>query len=105
MAGLFLSSVRAQSADWQSVVWREPQLRYHLADMTLGGSVKLCRDYVTTERDPDSREAIRLWDEGVTIINLEQFERRKEEGKTLFTRKGSNERISGMAVKLSTNLE
>ena len=63
--GFLLSGqASAQSADWQKVVWREPQVRYLLADMTLGGSVKLYRDYATTERDPDSREAIRLWDAG-----------------------------------------
>ena len=28
---------RGQSADWQNVVWREPQVRYLLADMTLNG--------------------------------------------------------------------
>ena len=31
----------AQSVDWQEVVWREPQVRYLLADMTLGGHTKL----------------------------------------------------------------
>jgi len=40
----------AQSADWQEVVWGEPQVRYLLADMTLGGNTKLYRDYATTER-------------------------------------------------------
>ena len=109
---------RAQSADWQSVVWRGPQVRYLLADMTLGGNTRLYRDYAVTERDPDSREAYRTgeaahemgcqeavvrFDAGVKIINLDQFERKKVDGKTLITHKGSNERISGMLVKLSTD--
>ena len=34
-------SATAQSADWQSVIRREPQVRDLLADMTLGGSSKL----------------------------------------------------------------
>ena len=37
------------------------------------------------------------------ITNLDQFERKKVDGKTLITRKGSKERISGMTVKLSTD--
>lgn len=69
-------SVYAQSADWQEVVFREPQVRYLLADMTGGGNVEMYRKYATEERDPDSREAIRLWDEGVRVVNMEDFERR-----------------------------
>ena len=67
---------QAQSADWQEVVWREPQVRYLLADMTLGGNTKLYRDYALTERDPDSREAIRLWDAGARVVNPNEFERK-----------------------------
>ena len=66
----------AQSADWQNVIWREPQVRYLLADMTLGGNTQLYRDYATTERDPDSREAIRLWDAGARVVNTNEFERK-----------------------------
>ncbi len=66
----------AQSADWQQVVWREPQVRYLLADVTLGGNVQLYRDYAAKERDPDSREAIRLWDAGVRAVNTNEFERK-----------------------------
>lgn len=60
---------RAQSADWQNVIWREPQVRYLLADLSLnGGKTDLYRKYATEERDPDSREAIRLWDAGVRVL-------------------------------------
>ena len=31
----------AQSADWTEVVWRDPQVRYLLADMTAGGRTEL----------------------------------------------------------------
>lgn len=68
---------RAQSADWQSVVWREPQVRYLLADLTLnGGKTDLYRNYAKEERDPDSIEAIRLWDAGARVVNTNDFERR-----------------------------
>jgi hypothetical protein len=33
--------LHGQSADWQQVVWREPQVRYLLADLTLGGNPAL----------------------------------------------------------------
>jgi hypothetical protein len=53
------TAVVAQSAGWQNSVWREPQVRYLLADLTLGGNPGLYRKYATEEKDPDSREAIR----------------------------------------------
>ena len=74
-AALGAAKITAQSADWQEVVWREPQVRYLLADMTLGGNTKLYRDYATAERDPDLREAIRLWDAGLRVVNTNEFER------------------------------
>lgn len=67
--------VRAQSSDWTEVVFREPQVRYLLADMTGGGSVEMYRKYATEERDPDSREAIRRWDAGVRVLNMADFQR------------------------------
>lgn len=68
---------RAQSADWQDTIWREPQVRYLLADLCLnGGNTKLYRKYADEERDPDSREAIRLWDAGVRVVNTNEFERK-----------------------------
>ena len=104
-AGLFMRigtrNMGAQSAGWQSVVWREPQVRYLLADMSLGGDVAMYRTYA--KEDPDSREAIRLWDAGVRVVNLDEFERKKANGATRITRKGNNQRISGSEVKLSTD--
>lgn len=70
------SSAWAQSVDWQSVIWRDPQVRYLLADMTGSGKPDLYRKYAKEERDPDSREAIRLWDAGVRVLNMADFERR-----------------------------
>jgi len=123
----------AQSADWQEVVWREPQVRYLLADMTLGGKTRLYRDsdlpypetnvryfladmhlggsrgfyHRTAEaaHEMGCQEAVARFDAGVQITNLGQFERKQVGGKVLITSKGSNERISGMLVKLSTDLE
>ena len=68
----------AQALDWQKGIWHEPQVRYLLADMSLGGDVELYRKYATAEEsDPDSREAIRLWDSGARVVNLRDFERKQ----------------------------
>ncbi len=106
--------LRGQAADWQKVVWREPQVRYLMADMTLGGSVELYRNYAMNERDPDSAEAIRLWDAGVRAVNKDDFERKwvpnqfGKDGKVMrIVLRGSNRMISGAEVLLTsdTNIE
>lgn len=101
----------AQSADWTRVIWREPQVRYLLSDMTLnGGKTDLYRKYATEEQDPDSREAIRLWDAGVRVVNTNDLERRwltnqfAKDGKMLrIVLRGSNRTISGNEVVLSND--
>ena len=72
---LLANHAKAQSADWTEVVFREPQVRYLLADMTGGGNVDMYRKYATEELDPDSREAIRRWDAGVRVVNMADFQR------------------------------
>ena len=77
VSALGWNSARAQSADWQTVVWREPQVRYLLADLCLnGGKTDIYRKYALEEKDPDSREAIRLWDTGARVVNTNDFERK-----------------------------
>lgn len=101
----------AQSADWQAVIWREPQVRYLLADLSLGGEVRLYREYATAERDPDSREAIRLWDAGARVVNSNEFERRRvtnafgKDGRVMrVVFRGSNRTITGEEVLLTSDL-
>ena len=72
----FVHPAWAQSVDWTEVIWREPQVRYLLADMTGSGKTDLYRKYAAEEHDPDSREAIRLWDAGVRVVNMADFERK-----------------------------
>ncbi len=103
-------NLAGQSADWQSVVWREPQVRYVLTDMTLGGNVAMYRDYATREKDPDSREAIRLWDAGARVVNTNEFERRwvtnkfGKEGRVMrIVFRGTTRTISGNEVLLTTD--
>lgn len=104
-------AAHAQSADWQGVVWREPQVRYLLADMTLnGGNTSLYRKYATEERDPDSREAIRLWDAGARVVNTNDFERRwltnkhGKDGRVMrVVHRGTERTITGSEVLLSSD--
>ena len=101
----------AQSADWQQVIWREPQVRYLLADMTLGGNVAMYRDYATREKDPDSVEAIRLWDAGSRVVNTNEFERRwvtnrfGKDGRVMrIVFRGTTRTITGKEVLLSSDV-
>lgn len=103
---------RAQSADWTEVIWREPQVRYLLADLCLnGGKADLYRKYATEEKDPDSREAIRLWDAGIRVVNTNDFERKwvrsqyAKDGRMMrIVQRGSERTISGTEVLLTSDL-
>lgn len=105
-----IGNALAQSADWQSVIWREPQVRYLLADMTLGGNVAMYRDYAMREKDPDSREAVRLWDARARVVNTNAFERRwvtnrfGKDGRVMrVVFRGTTRTISGNEVLLSSD--
>ncbi|MFO0808818.1 MAG: hypothetical protein U0746_09365 [Gemmataceae bacterium] len=100
----------AQSADWQSVVWREPQVRYLIADIALGGNAGLYRKYATEEKDPDSREAVRLWDAGARPVNAVEFERKwvanphGKDGRVMrVVARGTNRTILGSEVVLTSD--
>ena len=109
--GVFSARSSAQSVDWQSVIWREPQVRYLLVDMTLnGGKTDLYRKYALEENDPDSREAIRLWDTGARVVNTNDFERKwlaspyAKDGRMLrIVQRGSDRTITGNEVLLSSD--
>ena len=113
VAGLLLLALHrasAQSADWTELVFREPQVRYLLADMSGGGKVEMYRKYATEERDPDSREAIRRWDAGVRVVNMADFQRGwitnslAKDGRAFrVTLKGTDRTIFGDEVILSND--
>jgi hypothetical protein len=102
----------AQSADWQNMVWREPQVRYLLADLCLnGGKAGLYRKYAIEEKDPDSREAIRLWDAGARVVNANEFERKwvtnqfGKDGRVMrIVHRGSDRTIVGNEVLLTSDM-
>ena len=81
----------------------ETNVQYFLADMMLGGSRDFYHRTAEAAHEMGCQEAVVRFDASVKITNLDQFERKKVDGKTLITRRGSKERISGMTVKLSTD--
>ena len=109
--GLSCARTHGQSADWQEVVFREPQVRYLLTDISLnGGKTDLYRKYATEERDPDSREAIRRWDAGARVVNTNDFERKwitnqyGKDGRVVrIVHRGTEDTISGNEVILTTD--
>lgn len=112
-AAAFALSAWGQAADWREAIWREPQVRYLIADMTLnGGKTDLYRKYAAEECDPDSREAIRLWDAGARVVNTNDFERKwvankhGKEGRVLrIVHRGADRTITGREVLLTTDHE
>ena len=82
----------------------EVNVRYFMADMALGGSRDFYWRTAEIAHEMGCLEAVLRHDAGMKVTNLDQFERKKVDGKVLITHKGSNERISGMLVKLSTDL-
>ena len=106
----FVRPAWAQSADWTEVIWREPQVRYLLADMTGSGRTDLYRNYAEKEHDPDSREAVRLWDAGVRVVNMADFERKwvtnkfGRDGRVFrVVHRGTDRTIGGSEVLLSSD--
>ena len=86
-----------------ALAYPEVNVRYFLADKYLGGSRDFYHRTAEAAHEMGCQEALARYDAGVKITNLDQFERKRVDGKVLITRKGSNERISGILVKLSTD--
>jgi hypothetical protein len=101
----------SQSADWQNVIYREPQVRYLLADMCMGGNANQYVQYATVERDPDSREAVRLFTSGARVLNTNDFERKwipnvhGKDGRVMrIVFRGTQRTITGNEVLLTSDL-
>lgn len=86
------------------VPYPEVNVRYFMSDIALGGSIEFYRKAAEAAHEMGCLEAVRRTEDGYRITNLDQFERKKVDGKTLITRKGSNQRISGNEVKLNSDL-
>ena len=85
--------------------WPEVNVRYFMADVALGGSLEFYRTAAHRAHEMGCLEAVRRIEEGYRITNLDRFESKKVNGKTVITLKGSDERISGTLVQLSSDPE
>ena len=98
---LFRSSVCAE-------VYHEPQVRYILADIQLGGSVDYYGKWAKEENDPDSKRAVKEWHAGTRVHNIAAFERKTVEfklGKGMrIVYKGTNRTIDSKDIVLTKDL-
>ena len=79
------------------------KVRYFLADVALGGSLEFHRRIAQSDHEMDCLEAVQRIEQGYKITNIDQFERKRIDGKVVINRMGSNERISGQEVSLSSD--
>lgn len=78
----------------------ENRVRFILADSQLGGVIGYYRGH---PEDSHSVEAVRRWDQGVRVVNIDQFER-KIVGSWTVTYKGTNKTINALIdIKLTTD--
>jgi hypothetical protein len=78
-------------------------VRYFMADVALGGSLEFYRRIAHSDHEMSCLEAVNRIEQGYTITNLDEFERKRVDGKIVITHKGSDERIRGSEVKLRSD--
>jgi len=87
-------------------VYKEPHVRYLIADMTLGGSPDYYKQHV---RDAVPAVALKEWEAGARLVNTNQFERRRiptpygESMRVVF--KGTEQTATGADLLLTTDLQ
>jgi len=96
-----------------SGVYHEPQVRYLIADIQLGGSSHYYRRWAVEEKDPDSIRALVEWEAGTRLLRPELYERidvefahgkgKRIEGKTVIAYKDTDLRIDGADVRLQSD--
>ncbi len=85
------------------VSYHEAHVRYLLADIALGGSPDYYRQWVA-EGDPDTTVAMRRYEAGVTVTNLNRFERKRPAGKnTRVVYKQTDRMANGFDIRLSSD--
>ncbi len=86
-------------------VYKEPHIRYLIADMTLGGSPDYYRQHV---RDAVPAVALKEWEAGVRLVSTNQFERRRiptpygDSMRVVF--KGTDRTVTGADILLTSDL-
>lgn len=79
--------------------------RYMFADMCLGGSKAYYEKSYSESRDPNIFAALQMMNDSVKPINIGEFERKADLGKSvLIVFKGTDNRINGLDVELSTDI-
>lgn len=80
----------------------ESHVRYILADIQLG---KVANKYRANITDQETVEALRRWDAGIRVINIEKFERRVVTEQWQIVYVGTENSINGMDVKLTSDIQ
>jgi hypothetical protein len=84
-----------------NINYDEARVRYILADSQLGGVIDYYRQF---PNDSSATEAVRRWDAGIRVVNIDQFERKIVDGKGWqVVYAGTDILIDGMDVKLTTD--
>jgi hypothetical protein len=78
-------------------------VRSVMADIAGGGSSEFYRRVAEEAHELGCLEAARRSEESCRLINLDPFERKQVDGKTLVPRPDSNGRLGGMETKLSSD--
>jgi hypothetical protein len=100
VAGLFF--VLGAAGPYPQCAYDEARVRYILADISLGGSIGYYRGFPD---NPNAHEALRRWQRGVRVVNLDQFERPFEDGGFGIVYVGTCDLIDGLDVDLNTDYE
>ncbi len=80
----------------------EADVRYKIADMQLGGVYGFYKGQ--ENNDPNTKEAVKRWENRVRVSNINKFERKIVEGKGwLIVHEGTNNRVHGGDIKLTTD--
>jgi hypothetical protein len=88
-------------------VYKEPHVRYLIADMTLGGSPDYYRQHA---RDPVPATALKEWEAvayleaGYKVTNLDQFELRPVKNSPIVVYKGTETRVDPFDIRLTSDL-
>jgi hypothetical protein len=105
LGALLTLAIASQSSRAQC--YHEPQVRYILADISLGGSLDYYRPFAK-EGDPDSARAIKEWQTGARLRDSERFERKTVEGRLgkgiRIVYRGTNRTVPGAEIRLTTDL-
>lgn len=76
----------------------EARIRYIMADIQLSGLDSYYRNFPD---DPEAAEAVRRWDQGIRVVNIDQFERKIVNETWQIVYVGTETTINGMDVILT----